>query len=266
MKNLKSANILILFFVGGVSLSGCLATRQEIEDLRVDIVRLQNTLVQVQEEQSASLQTSQTVLQGSQADLMAEMHSLNRNLEIVSSHLAENQNRMSRLGARMDDLDKNLSNRLDLISESLTGKKQAVDLSPSSLFELAYNDFMRQRYSQALKGFREYMDKHADTQKAAEAEFYIGECHFVQKKWAKAVKAYDIVLTKYPASSVVPTAYLQKAQSLEKQKKTDAALAIYEAITQKYPHRQESKTAAARLKQWQLSSPAADKPKSKKRQ
>src|SRR5262245_18828079 len=87
-------------------LSGCLATQQEIEDLRGDILRLQNTLAKTQSD-------FQNSVQGNQADLLSEMGTLNRNLQILSSHLDESDNRMTMLSSRLDDLDKNLSNRLD---------------------------------------------------------------------------------------------------------------------------------------------------------
>jgi tol-pal system protein YbgF len=154
---------------------------------------------------------------------------------------------MSLLSTRLDDLDKNLSNRLDLVTEALAGKKTSAPPSPSQLFTVAYNDFTRRRYDAALQGFGAYLEKYGDTEKASEAQYYVGECHAAQQGWDKALEAYDKVLTKYPASSIVPTAYLQKGHSLEKLNRPGDAAEIYEAIVRKYPHRREAQTAQSRL-------------------
>jgi tol-pal system protein YbgF len=233
----------LAFVSGALFLSGCLATRQEIEDLRGDIVRLQAALTKVQTGQSGL----QTDLQGSQADLMSQMNDLSRNLEILSAHLQESESRMSLMASRMDDLDKNLSNRLDLLADMMSGSKLAAPPSPSTLYNLAYSDFSRRRYEPALKGFQTYLEKYGDTEKAADAQFYIGEAHFAQEQWARAVDAYDKVLVNFSTSTVVPAAYVQKGQALEKMGKTSEAVAVYDAVVRKYPYRREATTARARL-------------------
>ncbi|MBI4397088.1 MAG: tetratricopeptide repeat protein [Elusimicrobia bacterium] len=239
-------------------LSGCLATQQEIEDLRVDIARLQSTLAKSQTGQVES----QKSLQGNQADLMSQMGTLSRNLEILSTHLEESQSRMSLLSTRLDDLDKNLSNRLDLVSEALSGAKAAVPPPPSTLFNMAYSDFTRRRYDQAIQGFQGYLEKYGDTEKAAEAQFYIGESRLAKQQWTEAQDAYDKVLVQYSTSSIVPAAYLQKGSALEKQGKTSEALAVYDAIIKKYPYRQEAGTAQSRVESLRTPPAAPPKPKS----
>lgn len=222
---------------------GCLATRQEIEDLRVDILRLQESLGRVQALQGES----KTELQGNQADLMSEMTALNRNITTLSANLDENQNRMNLMSTRMDDLDKNLSNRLDLLSELLSGSKLSADPSPSTLFNLAYNDFNRRRYEQSVRGFTTYLEKYPDTDKAADAQFYLGEAYMAREEYAKALEAYDKIFIKHSTSTVVPTAYLQKGAVLEKLAKPKEALAVYEMVVKKYPHRREAAAAQERV-------------------
>lgn len=273
----------------GFSLTGCLATRQEIEDLRVDIVHLQNTLAKVQSSQSSY----QAALEGNQADLNAQMATLSRNIEILSSHLDESENRMSMLTSRLDDLDKNLTSRLDMLSQNVTevasdiktgGKpdpkakspakpksgpeapakaKSSAPPAPSALFKSAYGDFTKRRYDVAAQGFQNYLDMFGDTDKAGEARYYIGECAFAKEDWGKAVESYDEVLLKYPNSSIVPTAYFQKGQALEQLGKDKEALAIYDVIVRKYPYRKEAEAAASRVAALKEDSLPAAKPASR---
>jgi predicted nucleic acid-binding Zn-ribbon protein len=116
-------------------LTGCLATQQEIEDLRADISRLQSSLTaqnKAQAEFQSALQQNQETLQGNQADLLSKISDLNRNLDIVSSHLEESDGRMTSLVVRLDDLDKNVSNRLDAVVKTVQGVKSLP--APSSCF------------------------------------------------------------------------------------------------------------------------------------
>jgi tol-pal system protein YbgF len=238
----------VFLSVLALSLTGCLATRQEIEDLRADILRLQGTLGQSQEKVHTSLKANQTTVQGNQADLMSQMSTLSRDLEVLSAHLQESQGRMSTLSTRLDDLDKNFSNRLDLLSKSVThGKGPTVPPSPSGLFTAAYNDFTRQRYKQSLEGFQDYLTHYSDTDKAADARFYVGECYTALQEWRKALEAYETVFSHHGTSSIVPTAYLHKGNVLEKLGEREAALAVYKVILEKYPHRQEVLAAKDRL-------------------
>jgi len=229
-------------------LTGCLATRQEIEDLRVDIVHLQNTL--------AKVQSNQGQFQTGQADLSTAMNELNRNLQVLSSQLDETGNRMNMLSTRMDNLDANMSNRLDLLSELLSGNKASVPPSPDTLYKLAYSDFNRRRYSQALQGFQNYIAQYPDTDRTADVQYYVGECHLAMNDYTKALDAYDQVLVKYSTSTVVPSAYVQKGVVLEKAGRPAEALAVYDAVLRKYPYRKEALTAKERMNALRNASPS----------
>jgi septal ring factor EnvC (AmiA/AmiB activator) len=123
------------------ALSGCLATRQEIEDLRADIIRLNTTLQSQQKKEAefqSALQENQEGLQGNQADLMNKMGELTHSLEALSSQLVESDDRMTTLATRLDDLDKNVSNRLDAVVKTVQGRQKhsrpvALALLPGGL-------------------------------------------------------------------------------------------------------------------------------------
>lgn len=243
-------------------LTGCLATQQEIEDLRADISRLQLSLTaqnKVQAEFQGALQQNQEALQGNQADLMAKIGELNRNLDIVSSHLEENDGRMSSLAVRLDDLDKNVSNRLDAVVKTVQGVKSLPAPSPSRLFTAGMNDFNRRRYDQALATFEAYLDQYGDTDRAPQAQYQVGEIHAAQKNWSDAQAAYEVVLEKYPKSSVAVSAAVRKGQMLEAQDRSADAVEVYQSVVRSAPHRKESQTARDRLTALGVE-PAAPKP------
>jgi tol-pal system protein YbgF len=236
--------------LAGTLLSGCLATSQEMLDLRTDITRLEQSLGKADAKQAefqAALQKNQESLQGNQADLQAQMSALSTRLETLSARLEENDAKMTTLASRLDDLDKNLSGRLDILSEGVNTTKKTAAAAPTKLFQLAYGDFMKRRTAQALKGFQDYLAVYPETVKAAEAQFYVGECHFARKEWKDALSAYDAVIVKYSVSDIVPSAILQKGATLEKMGEADGALAMYETLVKKFPQKPEAESAKARI-------------------
>jgi tol-pal system protein YbgF len=239
----ETGSSLLMALCAPLVLTGCLATTQEIEDLRVDITRFNAAL-----DKAATRQAEfQTSLQGNQADLLSQMSTLSGKLEALAARLEENDSRMASLAARLDDLDKNMSSRLEILSEGVTTSKKAAAAAPSKLFQLAYNDYMKRRYGQALRGFEDYLEVYPDTEKAAEAQFYAGESRFAQKQWKEALEAYDRVIVKYASAEIVPAAILQKGATLEKMGQTSAAMNVYETLVKRFPQKPEAESGKARL-------------------
>jgi TolA-binding protein len=247
-------------------LTGCLATQQEIEDLRADISRLQSSLTaqnKAQAEFQSALQQNQETLQGNQADLLSKISDLNRNLDIVSSHLEESDGRMTSLVVRLDDLDKNVSNRLDAVVKTVQGVKSLPAPSPSRLFTAAMNDYNRRKYDQALVTFETYLDQYGDTDRAPQAQYQMGEIHAAQKNWTDALEAYDAVLEKYPKSTVAVSAAVRKGQILETQDRMSDAIEVYRMVVRTAPHRKEAQTARERLAALGEESPKPTSPSTK---
>lgn len=232
-------------------LPGCLATTQEIEDLRGDIVRLQTSLSDQQKAQGefqSALKENQNSLQGNQADLSVKMEELTLKLESLSSQLVETDDHMTALATRIDDLDKNTSNRLDAVVKTVQGVKSIPAPSPSRFYQAGANALAKRQYDQAIQIFQSYLDQYGDTEKAPQAQYAVGECHVAQKNWDDALAAFDAVISNYPKSGQVPTALLQKGATLEQMDKTPDAIAVYDGLRKKFPHRKEAQTAHERLK------------------
>lgn len=241
----------LFYSLFGLALTGCLATTQEIEDLRGDIVRLQSSLSdqqKVQGEFQGALKDNQEALQGNQADLSSKMEELTLKLESLSSQLVETDNHMTTLATRIDDLDKNTSNRLDAVVKTVQGVKSIPAPSPSRYYQAGANEQAKRRYDQAIQIFQSYLDQYADTEKAPLAQYSIGECYVAQKNWDEALAAFDAVISNYPKSGQVPTALLQKGRTLEQAGKTPEAIAVYDLLKKKFPHRKEARSAHERLK------------------
>jgi len=162
---MKRNLILILIFCLPLVLSGCVATSQDMVDMRDDMYQLLNKLNEVQR---------------NQADLSAKMDTVVNKMDMLGSKLEDTQNRMSLLGQRLDDVETNLSQREGKLFEQLSGTALSSGPMPSDLYRMAYGDFYAGKYDLAITGFKSYLEKYATGALAEAAEQHHSAAGFVR--------------------------------------------------------------------------------------
>ncbi|MBD3271722.1 MAG: tol-pal system protein YbgF [Elusimicrobia bacterium] len=205
--------VLILF------LGGC-ATSRDMQLLNNAVLRLQK---------------SQDSLQANQADLSAQIVETNDIMVALSEQLVDSRERMSLLAQRLDDIDANLSNRMDDLSRQLSGAPQSVEQKPSQIFRIAFRDYTRGKYDLAQIGFRNYLEKYPGTELAEKAVFYLAECSYAKKDFEQAYQQYNELIKKYPRHEFVADAMLKKGMCLERMNKMPEAEAVYRSLIDKHP-------------------------------
>jgi hypothetical protein len=232
-------------------LPGCLATTQEIEDLRGDIVRLQTSLADQQKAQGefqGALKENQNSLQGNQADLSAKMEELTVTLESLSSQLVETDNHMTSLATRIDDLDKNTSNRLDAVVKTVQGVKSIPAPSPSRFIKPGPTSWPN---GGTIKLFRFFKVTWTNTgyRKGPPCPiFHRGMCMWPKKIGTRPWRLSMRLLPEYPKSGQVPTALLQKGATLEQMEKPRGHFCVRRVEKKVSPIVKKPKRAHERLK------------------
>ena len=96
-------------------------------------------------------------------------------------------------------------------------------------------------------GFEALIKKYPDSDRADNAQFWIGECYMGIKKYEKAILAYQEVIKKYPKGNKLPSAMLRQAIAfLEIKDKTSTRL-LLKKIINKYPDSSEAQIAKKKL-------------------
>ncbi len=229
---MKKNLVLILIACSPLVLAGCVATSQDMLNMRDDMYQLLTKLNEVQR---------------NQADLSAKMDTVVGKMDMLGSKLEETQNRMSLLGQRLDDVETNLSQRTGKLFEQLSGTALNAGPMPSDLYRMAYGDFSAGKYDLAITGFKSYLDKYATGALADQAQYYIGESAYAKSDWQGAFDGFDAVEKRYPTSSLIPAARLKKAACLEMLGKKDDAKGLLQALIKDYPNSAEAQTAREKL-------------------
>src|SRR5207253_10493185 len=77
---------------------------------------------------------------------------------------------------------------------------------PQSLYNAAYNDYLKGNYDLAMREFQEYLNNFPNTDLSDNATYWIGECYYRQKRYRQAVEQFDAVLTRYTRSDKAASA------------------------------------------------------------
>lgn len=120
-------------------------------------------------------------------------------------------------------------------------------VSPQRMFDNAVSDYAAGQYDLAIQGFSAYISSFPKSDKADDAQLYIGQSLQGALKYQEAVEAYQKVINDYPAKDSVPVAYFKLGLTYESLKQIDLARKAFETLIQKYPGSNDAVLAKTRL-------------------
>jgi tol-pal system protein YbgF len=118
-----------------------------------------------------------------------------------------------------------------------------VGMSPIRLFEIAQADYAGGQWALAINGFETYLKTFPKTDKADDAQFYIGEAYSLDGKFKEAIAAYDKVINDYPTGDRVPDALYKRGLAYSRLGQNDRARESFEAVMKTYPNSEGSRLA-----------------------
>jgi tol-pal system protein YbgF len=149
---------------------------------------------------------------------------------------------MSRLEARLDEV----MGRFQQVTERAT-PPPATGPDPNQLYDQAALDLTQGRYSMALGGFREFVQRFPTAELADNAQYGVGECLFAQAQFDSASVEYARVEAQWPQGDKVPAALYKHALCEEKLQHADAARRGLEDLVKRFPLSGEAQLARERL-------------------
>ncbi|MCJ7595840.1 MAG: tol-pal system protein YbgF [Desulfobacterales bacterium] len=115
------------------------------------------------------------------------------------------------------------------------------------LYEKALASYREGNYEGAMEGFTDFLKKYPKSDRADNAQFWIGESYMALKQYEQAILAFQEVIKKYPEGNKVPNALLRQALAfLEIKDKTSCEL-LLKKIIKNYPGSSEAKIAEKKL-------------------
>jgi tol-pal system protein YbgF len=119
----------------------------------------------------------------------------------------------------------------------------AVGMSPTRLYELAQADYAGGQWALAINGFETYLRTFPKTDRADDAQFFIGEAYQLDGKFKESVAAYDKVITDFPSGDRVPDAYYKRGLAYSRLGQNDKARESFETVIRDFPNAEASRLA-----------------------
>jgi tol-pal system protein YbgF len=125
--------------------------------------------------------------------------------------------------------------------------KAAREFGPPPEYLRAFGLYSANNFPAAIEAFELFFKENPQSDYAANALYWIGECHYTLSDLPKAKEAFLKVSESYPKSSKAPDALLKLGYTLAAQKEKEMAAGIFEKIITSYPSSPAAIKARERL-------------------
>jgi TolA-binding protein len=247
------------------------------------------TLVDQQSDAVSKLNVSigalQKTMQDLQANSGAQLNSMTTQVQGVSDNMGELQQRLGKINSQLTDLAGTLQT-LDAKVSALSTAQQPANQNPATgttsntppgtapsntnptslpggnpaatatpppssqtLYDNALNDVLTKKYELAQQEFQDYLKYYPTSDRASNAEFYLGEIAFAQQQWKEALDRYSYVIDNFPKSFKYDNAYFKRGLTYIELGKKANGIADLRTVARNSPNSAEGKLARDKLRE-----------------
>lgn len=125
--------------------------------------------------------------------------------------------------------------------------KSSREIGPPAEYLKAFGLYSANNFPAAIESFAAFIKANPQSDYAANAQYWIGECHYSLSDLPQAREAFAKVADEYPKSAKVPDALLKLGFTLAAMKEKDKATAVFEKIITSHPSSAAAVKARERL-------------------
>jgi tol-pal system protein YbgF len=128
----------------------------------------------------------------------------------------------------------------------VTAKVETVS-AEVALYDKSLALFREGRFEDAMDGFSDFLKRYPDSDRADNAQFWIGESYMGLKQYEKAILAYQEVIKEYPKGNKVPNALLRQAAAFEEINDKTSSRLLLKKLIKNHPDSSEAEIARKKL-------------------
>ena len=188
-------------------------------------------------------------------NLNVEVRVVRQNMQETSTRLQSIKEELQAVGTSVSTMSVRSSSSLDL-SAPPTGDPAAVPANPAMprsgippgrLYDTAWGDYGSGNITMAVSGFERFLSEYPKSDKADDAQYYLGMSYMKQKKVAEAISAFTALINSYPNGDYVDEAYYSLGDAQRTLGQTEAARLSWQTVVSKYPDSDGGLLAKQRL-------------------
>lgn len=133
------------------------------------------------------------------------------------------------------------------VVNQLSPAKAAKESGPPAEYLKSFGLYSANNFPAAIESFESFLKNSPQSDYAANALYWIGECHYTLSDLPKAKEAFLKVVENYPKSAKIPDALLKLAYTHSAMAEKEKATGIFEKIITAYPSSPAAIKARERL-------------------
>jgi tol-pal system protein YbgF len=274
MSRLLRALSLAGCLVAALAAPGCVSS-QDIEGLQSQLSDIQRQMLQFQKQAQQAPSKQEVADLGSnvgqqmqgllktEADMQVKLRDLGTQIEALQAKLEDTNYRLSQLSQQIAATNQDLKSfRGQAPAPAPEGQAPppqqqppapngggGAGIDPKSLYDAAYNDYLKGNYDLGVREFQEYLTNFPNTDLSDNAAYWIGESYYRQRRFRQAVEEFDIVITRYPKGDKMPSALLKKGYSYLELGERNPGVVQLQHVIRQYPTSDEANLARQRLRE-----------------
>ena len=179
--------------------------------------------------------------------MTAQIQALSESLEVTKERLAKLSEQVAQTQNIIQTLNAPPAAAPGTTPTGGPGKPASVP-DADTLYNSALSDYNGGQSQLSIQEFQQYLQYYGDTDRASNAQFYIGDCYYRLKNYEQAIEEYNKCLERYPDGNKSASAQLKKAYALLELEQKQAGVRELRSLIQRYPNTSEANLARQRLK------------------
>jgi tol-pal system protein YbgF len=120
-------------------------------------------------------------------------------------------------------------------------------ITPTSAFNLAYNDYLNGKYDLAVAGFQRFVKDFPGTSLTPNAYYWLGESAYQQKDYVRAIQSFEYLAAEYPGNEKVPAALFKSGLAAGETGDLAKSKKNLKRVIEEFPTSDEAKLAKNKL-------------------
>lgn len=120
-------------------------------------------------------------------------------------------------------------------------------ITPTSAFNLAYNDYLNGNYELSVAGFQRFVKDFPGTSLTPNAQYWLGESYYNLKDYGRAIQTFDALVAEYPGNEKVPAALYKLGLATAETGDLTKSRKHLKRVLEEFPSSEESKLAKNKL-------------------
>lgn len=247
-----SAVTSLALLVAMMATAACASGDAERARRSAEVADLQGQFAEVKKNQDAAsrertrLAEQVKAIDAQQAFVLVETKAVRQELDQLQKEVGQVASALRELRLAVEDAERKASAPS---AGAKPGTESALEASPEKLYASAMASFRSEELGQALREFRELVDRFPQHPLASNSQYWVGEVYYRQRDFRQALVEFQKLADSYPQSPQVPEALLKLGLCHRDLKDTAAARESFERVVKGYPGTEAASQARTLLSQ-----------------